>query len=239
MNGNRVTHKKYCERCGVEFRAGLASSRFCSARCRAASWRSEKNLPVSERERQIDRLESTQQEPQTRPNKVSAETQFLMDFWEERAEYWERAYMDERKVSMEWEEKYDCTASELRDQVLNQKLLNRKIEIFEKSKPSGLNGLAENPLLMKLAEHVGPALADLVTRLGDGDVNSKAKRANLRPGESSHYIQLPLNLPEDRRIKIIEIMRDMAALSLQDLDVMVDSILKGLQEHRRVNTDNQ
>lgn len=240
MKEHRITYNKHCEQCGIEYQAGLMSSRFCSSRCRAANWRSERSSPAPERERQVDRLESAEQESEVSANGLSAETEFLLDFLKDRAEYWEGVYMDEREVSKEWKEKYESTATELQEQVLNQQLLNHQIEILQKAKSSGMNGLAENPLLLKLAEQFGPALAGLVTRLSDGGVNSKAKQTNLRPDESSsHYIQLPKSLPEDRRIKIIEILGDMAALNLRDLDVIVDSISKALQARRRVNTDNQ
>lgn len=235
MKEPRITYNKNCEYCGIEYQAGLPNARFCSARCRAANWRSEKSSDTIEREHQPDQIDSTEQEPEI-SEALSPGMQMLVDLLRDQCEYWENAYADERERSNEWEEKYNNTKAELHEQKLNQKLLNHKIDILQKAKPTGIDGLAENPFLLKLAEHVGPALAGLVTRLGDSKNKGSEKRPDPQANNSSfYYVQLPANLPEDRRIKIIEILRDMAALNLDDLDATIGSIFQLLKDRRGFN----
>lgn len=96
------------------------------------------------------------------PAGLDANAQFIIGMISRERDRFEDLYKREReKRENIWSEKYKL------EKEYEQYKYQQQVDAIANAKPTGLSGLGENPLVMKLIDHVGPALGKLAERMVD------------------------------------------------------------------------
>jgi hypothetical protein len=154
---------KHCEHCTKDFEAKRTDKRFCSASCRSkASIISRAHLgetPGSAAPAKPARMELDTKIPGT-----DVRTQYVIDSLTREVDRFEKQYNSETAES-----------KRLRDEVASLKEIivgmktDAKIAEIEGTKKSALEGLGENPIVLKILEHAGPAIGAMAMKLVEGN----------------------------------------------------------------------
>lgn len=95
-------------------------------------------------------------------NADSTSAQFMLQWLAKDRDRYETAYNNERELRKKLRDEKERLEKEFEKYKFDQ-----QIEKISNSKPGGLSGLSENPLVMKLIDHVGPALGKIAERLAE------------------------------------------------------------------------
>lgn len=96
------------------------------------------------------------------PAGLSDSAQFMVQWLAKDRDRYETLFNSERELRKKLRDEKDKLEKEFEKYKYEQQL-----EKISNSKPSGLQGISENPLVLKLAEHAGPALGKILERLAD------------------------------------------------------------------------
>jgi hypothetical protein len=157
-------HDRECLECKKQYKAKYEHSKFCSDFCRSTfNRKAASKAATASKLNGIDKMEKETNVPSLFPKDAAGATPVFhnlpahlaiaVDLLKNDGKRWEHAYNQEREKRKEIQAKY----IEAKDELAKIKV-DHKIESIENAKPSGLSGLAENPLVLKLMEHAGPAL---------------------------------------------------------------------------------
>lgn len=158
-----------CLKCGKHYKAKNSASKFCSDICRNTFNQSQKRKPNAAPLGSIDDKSPAFPKPVAAPTftDIPAHLKIGVDLLTKEAQRWEDAFKDERQKRKDLQAKFEAQREEL------AKLkVDHQIEAIQNAKPSGLNGLAENPLVLKLMDHAGPALGAWLAKMADASNTS-------------------------------------------------------------------
>ena len=153
---------------------------------------------------------------------LTPQMQIAVDLLKQDARRWEQLYKEEKEKRKKISDKYET----LREELAAIKVDNRIAEI-ENKKPGGLEGLAENPLVLKLADHVGPALGALMMKLADNTPSSALLRTDgqldeVTQTQANEMIKWFVSLPQDTRGVVYEILTEWAGA--KSIEVLNDTL---------------
>lgn len=206
----RAAHKANCKHCGKEFEAKLKRAQFCSGICRATYHRNNPGEiqdidPVTEKK--SDPIASTSLVA-TMPG-LPPQAQYIITHLKELNTELKDHNKDLTKQYDDLKNKNDSLRQEI-DKITR----DHELEAIRNEKPSGLQGLAENPLVQQFIPHLAPALGRIIEKLVDpgtkseptemagveiGDAEVKAQVTNIAKfyasldKESQHHIYTLLN----------------------------------------------
>lgn len=174
---------KTCKHCGNEFeklkhyRYGNYCSGSCSVKAARIKRKSLGNIQPETFTQSAINLKPETQNPATKfidtplpklpaptlpANADSTSAQFMLQWLAKDRDRYETAYNSERELRKKLRDEKDKLEKEFEKYKYEQQL-----EKISNSKPSGLQGISENPLILKLAEHAGPALGKILERLAE------------------------------------------------------------------------
>lgn len=237
-----VVYRHGCETCNKEFESHRRHARFCSDKCRSINTR---------KRHKLNGIMTTTKEEQTKPPKVNGSSngsshgtavvatpifqgltpqmQIAVDLLKQDARRWEEMYREEKAARKKTED----SLKEKVDELARIKV-DHQIESIENKRPSGLQGLAESPIVAKLLDHVGPALGALMMKLTDGSgpglIGTDGQLDELTQTQISEFNKWFAGLHPDQRGVIYEIIVSWAQSKtpeiLNDTLVRIKNILR-------------
>lgn len=173
------TNTRTCKECGNEYQHGVGYrfGHYCSRMCKNHGYVKKikeravlGQLPLIETKPEPKQptppMQNTEpvQKPVnfTLPGHIEPTAQFLITFITKDRDRFEELYKQERATRQKIRNEKDSLEKEFEKYKYQQEL-----EKIASAKPSGLQGLSENPLVSKLVDHIGPALGKLAERLVD------------------------------------------------------------------------
>jgi hypothetical protein len=248
LNGHSKTlEKKYdhvCIVCNGGFKSSHKKSSYCSNSCRSKHNRSAKKTSLN----MAPDTEAKEQQP--RPLKMNGEAkgnnghngesraivgtpifhglspqmQIAVDLLKQDSRRWEQLYSQEKEKRKKVSDKYET----LREELATIKVDNKIAEI-ENKKTGGLEGLAENPLILKLVDHVGPALGALMLKLGDSSPSSQligtdGQLDEITSTQANEMVKWFTSLPADTRGVVYDVLTELAAS--KSIEVLNDTLLR-------------
>lgn len=97
----------------------------------------------------------------------------------------------------------------------------QELEKIANAKPSGLSGLSENPLVMKLIDHVGPALGKIAERLAEPSALPATQLAGNDQGAVNFAQWLATKQPDTQQY-IVKML--MALSAIPDENILIQKI---------------
>lgn len=251
INGTqRTLEKKFdhtCIHCHKPFKSAYKKSSYCSAACKSKQGRINKanSLNMTPTTEEIKVTENAKVTPlqKVRPPKLpkaasdstvvvgtpifdglTPQMQIAVDLLKQDARRWEQLYREEKDKRKKIADKYET----LRDEVAELKV-DHRIEAIENKKPGGLEGLAENPMILKLMDHVGPALGALMVKLVDNSPSSQlvgvdGQLDEITQTQANEMVKWFISLPEDSRKVVYEILTEWAGA--KSIEVLNDTLLR-------------
>jgi hypothetical protein len=229
---NPKLRKKNCAECDDEFETASHNARFCSASCK---WKHE-NKRGKEKNMKPDQQKLPSLQKQAIEG-ASPQASIAIDLLRQEARRWEDMYREERDSHKKDVEKFEAKCEDLTNRFENAKdelaklKVDQKIELIENAKPSGLQGLADNPLVMKLMDHVGPALGAIMMKLSDFGPPAAGQMAGtdgqldeISQGQLHDINQWFLTLPVATRAAIHEAFHSMSEVKTNEL--LLDTVVR-------------
>jgi hypothetical protein len=152
---------KQCDHCHKDFEAKRIDKRFCSTSCRSkASILSRAKLgEVEASPNKSQRMEIDTNIPGT-----DVRTQYVIESQKREIDRFEKQYNNEAAESKRLRDE----VAALKETIVGMKT-DAKIAEIEGSKKSALEGLGENPIVLKILEHAGPAIGAMAMKLVEGN----------------------------------------------------------------------
>lgn len=154
-----TVHNKTCKGCGKEYPAKLARSKFCSGTCRAAYARKHPTEDITD----IEPIEKKSDLPATMVTSLPGlppQAQYIIGHMKELNAELKEDNKDLKKALDDLKVKNDSLKEELA--TIKRE---HEIEAIRNEKPSGLAGLAENPMIQQMIPHVMPHIGESVGKL--------------------------------------------------------------------------
>lgn len=161
---------KDCVQCGTSFEPKRDFALYCSKKCQNKAHNDKKrNFRINNGtdDSLNDRKNGRENGLSTNHN-GHAEFSFMLKVLETDRDRFENLYNKEREEREFLEEEL----STLEKEFAKFKAAHA-IEKIANAKPSGLSGLAENPLMMKLIDHLGPAIGKFAERMSANGTPAK------------------------------------------------------------------
>lgn len=150
--------------CEKKFVTKSKSARFCSDQCRNAAWFKNKNQQkgiVASNEKPSE--ERSISASFASVNTLPPNAIFIIKELERSRDQIQKQLDAERVSRKEHQQKrYDL------EKEIDRIKHDHELEMIKGAKPTGLNGLAENPMIMKILDHVGPGINAMMMRFGKG-----------------------------------------------------------------------
>jgi hypothetical protein len=211
--------EKKCEECSTPFTSMLKRARFCSGKCRAKNARkngTSLGIAFKETGSQLP-VPASQRTSMHVLSQTDPQTQVVMDILTKEASRWEDAWKEERTQRKELQK----ANAALKEQLAALKV-DHQMEALENSKPSGLAGLADNPLVQKLFEHAAPALGAFLMRYAEGAPQQMISGTDGQLDETTQKQLADLNtwyaqLPQAAKDGVYQVLTDLAKIQNPEL----------------------
>jgi hypothetical protein len=157
-------HKRICENpdCGKEFVTKSAAAKFCTDQCRNAAW-------FKNQKQQRPSIESEDKKPAPEKSLTASFTNgslppqavWIISELTRSRDLLQTQLNDEKTSRKEFQrQKLDL------ERQIEKIKFDHELEALKNAKPTGLNGLSENPFVLKVLEHVGPGLNAILMKYG-------------------------------------------------------------------------
>lgn len=222
-----------CKICGKEYEKpkGYRYSYYCSGSCKLKAYRAK--YPVQSLGQTPNLFPDAQpQLPNTpmvkepappkaitppMPPNMSDSAAFMVNWITRDRDRFEKLYNDERDTRKKIKEAKEALEKEFEKYKNDQAL-----EKISNAKPSGLSGLSENPLVMKLIDHVGPALGKIAERFAEAGAATPATQLAGNDQGAINFAQwLSTKQPETQQY-IVKML--MALSALPDENLLIQKI---------------
>jgi hypothetical protein len=155
---------------------------------------------------------------------LSPQMAIAVDLLKQDSRRWEDLYKEEREKRKKMQGKYE----ETKDELVKLKV-DHRIESIENAKPSGLQGFSENPIVLKLVEHVGPALGALMMKFADGPtqgqlVGTDGQLDEVAQGQMNDIIKWMSELPVETRGVLYEVLHQLA--QSKTIEILNDTLMR-------------
>jgi hypothetical protein len=212
--------------CSKEFEPKTKRAEYCSGSCRAQDsvLRKATGLtgvsPVIKTETSLKAMEIA------KPTGMDLQTQYVFDSQKKEIDRWEKAYNDERTRRKAVEADKAKVAEELAT-------LKTDKMIAEQSKPSGLAGVMENPLVSALMPHVGPALGNVLAKIMENTMLPKQMQGAPESDPAGEWVmKQPLEVQNGLR----NLIGKLADLETPDKVLQALERFKNQLDHTKPNT---
>lgn len=241
-------HDQICVVCKTAFKSSRAKHSTCSNSCRSKLARQNRKTSLNMTPEEEEKPRFAEMPPKAKVNGkmngnnchighsaavvgtpifhgLSPQMQIAVDLLKQDSRRWEQLYKDEKEKRKKVTDRYET----LREEMASIKVDHRISEI-ENKRPSGLEGFAENPMVLKLLDHVGPALGALMLKLGDGGapssqlIGTDGQLDEITQTQSNEMIKWFISLPTDTRTMVYEILTELAAS--KSIEVLNETLMR-------------
>jgi len=151
------------------------------------------------------------------PPNMSDSAAFMVNWITRDRDRFEKLYNDERDTRKKIKEAKEALEKEF-EKYKNEQALEK----ISNAKPGGLSGLSENPLVMKLIDHVGPALGKIAERFAEAGAATPATQLAGNDQGAINFAQwLSTKQPETQQY-IVKML--MALSALPDENLLIQKI---------------
>jgi predicted nucleic acid-binding Zn ribbon protein len=173
---------KDCAQCGNSFEPKRDFAIFCSKKCQNKAHNDKKrnfrinNGQINGTDDSLNDRKNSRENGLSTNHNGHAEFSFMLKVLETDRDRFENLYNEECEERKILEEELSNLEKEFEKFKATQ-----AIEKIANAKPSGLSGLAENPLMMKLIDHLGPAIGKFAERMSSNGTPAQMAVNNTQP----------------------------------------------------------
>lgn len=207
-----------CAHCSKDFEASRKDKKYCSDTCRSKASLTSRGLGATTIEPQKpDRLEID-----TRVPGVDVRTQFVIDALTRDRDRWERQY-----DTVVAENKLQRDRIDEQKETITKMETDKRIADMAGPKKSTLDGLGENPMVIKLLEIAGPAIGSALQKLSDAVPTPGAAPMQQVQGLDANnpavaFMQWLSQQPESVQRSVIELL--VALTRIQDENTLMSKL---------------